>query len=268
MDINTINNKYTNNNSAKIDTNNANTYNNIQVDQQQQSDQYLKNDIINISEEGSTTQTDEQDKSFTHNYIEAKNAYLNRNNQDKEEKEEIEKANTDENNDTDIKGEKLDNQEQQELDDLKQRQNEVVTHENQHKAVGGSLAQAPSYSYTTGPDGNRYISDGEVSIDVSQEEDPKDTITKMQKVQAAALAPAQPSNADRQVAAQAANIEAQARAELNKEQQEDPTKVIDKNSDNQNNNNDNISKQDSSQTIDPDVINKNKQLDAQIKSKN
>ncbi len=133
MDINTINNKYTNNNSAKIDTNNANTYNNIQVDQQQQSDQYLKNDIINISEEGSTTQTDEQDKSFTHNYIEAKNAYLNRNNQDKEE---IEKANTDENNDTDIKGEKLDNQEQQELDDLKQRQNEVVTHENQHKAVG------------------------------------------------------------------------------------------------------------------------------------
>ena len=136
MDINTINNKYTNNNSAKIDTNNANTYNNIQVDQQQQSDQYLKNDIINISEEGSTTQTDEQDKSFTHNYIEAKNAYLNRNNQDKEEKEEIEKANTDENNDTDIKGEKLDNQEQQELDNLKQRQNEVVTHENQHKAVG------------------------------------------------------------------------------------------------------------------------------------
>ena len=51
----------------------------------------------------------------------------------------------------------------------------------------------------------------------SREKDPKDTIRKMQQVKRAALAPSQPSGQDRNVAARASQIEAEARIELLKE---------------------------------------------------
>jgi len=54
-----------------------------------------------------------------------------------------------------------------------------------------------------------------VSIDTSPErDDPEATINKAQRIQAAALAPAQPSDADRAVAAAAAQMASSARAEL------------------------------------------------------
>lgn len=277
--INAVDTNYNSTTAITTNANNANTYNNIQADQQATSDQYLKNDIINISEEGSSTQTDSQnDGSFTHNYINAKNAYLNRSDSSKTEqnKQEDQNANVDENNDTDTQGNKLDNQEQQELDELKARNDEVVAHENQHKAVGGSLAQAPSYAYTTGPDGKRYITDGEVSIDIAEESDPQETISKMQKVRAAALAPAQPSDADRRVAAEASNIEAQARAQLNAENNEQINNTNNTDGTNTQNEQNNSSKQDEQDTqsstsqITNDSNNLTKtatQLDAQSKSK-
>ena len=84
-----------------------------------------------------------------------------------------------------------------------------------HAAVGGQLASSPSYSYDIGPDGQRYAVAGEVQIDLSEVPgDPQATIIKMQQVKAAALAPAQPSSADRQVAAEAARRITQAQAEL------------------------------------------------------
>lgn len=105
--------------------------------------------------------------------------------------------------------------EQEKIEKLKQRDQEVRTHEQAHKAAGGQHAGAATYTYETGPDGRRYAVGGEVSVDISPVPgDPQATITKMQQIRRAALAPAQPSSQDRQVAAQASRIEAEARAEL------------------------------------------------------
>lgn len=104
---------------------------------------------------------------------------------------------------------------EQELSDLKQRDREVRAHEAAHAAVGGAVAGAPSYTFERGPDGNNYAIAGEVSVDLSPVEgDPQATIEKMELVQAAALAPAEPSSQDRQVAAQASLQINEARAEL------------------------------------------------------
>lgn len=98
--------------------------------------------------------------------------------------------------------------------DLQQRDAEVRRHEQAHKAVGGQYAGAISYTYQSGPDGKRYAIGGEVPIDASPiPGDPEATIRKLEQVRRAALAPAEPSGADRAVAAQASQGIQQARAE-------------------------------------------------------
>ncbi len=111
--------------------------------------------------------------------------------------------------------EQLTDQERQEVAKLKQRDREVRTHEQAHRAAGGAHTGAISLQFTQGPDGKRYAVQGSVPIDLSPiEGDPVATIRKMQQVQRAALAPADPSGADRRVAAQARRAEQQARSEL------------------------------------------------------
>jgi hypothetical protein len=105
--------------------------------------------------------------------------------------------------------------------ELQARDAEVRAHESAHKAAGGSLAGGMSFSYQTGPDGRRYAVGGEVSIDTGAERDPQATIAKMQRVIAAALAPAQPSSQDRAVAAQARATMAEAQRQLLEQQRED-----------------------------------------------
>ena len=110
----------------------------------------------------------------------------------------------------------LTEEEQREVEKLKERDSEVRRHEQAHKAAAGRYANgAPSFEYEVGPDGRRYAVGGEVSIDVSPvEDDPQATIDKMRQIRSAATAPAEPSNQDRQVAAEAAQLEQQARADL------------------------------------------------------
>ncbi len=110
----------------------------------------------------------------------------------------------------------LTEEELREVDRLKKRDAEVRRHEQAHKAAAGRYATGgPTYEYEKGPDGRQYAVGGEVQIDVSPVEgDPQATIQKMQQVRRAALAPAEPSAQDRKVAAEAARLEAQARAEL------------------------------------------------------
>lgn len=100
--------------------------------------------------------------------------------------------------------------------ELKKIDRQVRAHEAAHIAAAGALARGgASYSYTQGPDGQRYAVAGEVSIDTSPvRNNPDATLLKAQRIQAAALAPAQPSSADRAVAASAAQMAASARAEL------------------------------------------------------
>ncbi|TWX71415.1 putative metalloprotease CJM1_0395 family protein [Colwellia sp. C1TZA3] len=98
---------------------------------------------------------------------------------------------------------------------LENRDKAVRSHESAHAAVGGSLTGAPSYSYEIGPNGKKYAVGGEVSVDLTPiAGDPTKTIVKMNQVQAAALAPANPSAQDVRVAASAASIILEAQAEL------------------------------------------------------
>jgi len=113
-------------------------------------------------------------------------------------------------------------QELQQIKDLKARDTEVRTHEQAHAAVGGQYAGSPSYEYQRGPDGTNYAVGGEVPIDVGViNGDPQATIDKMQTVRAAALAPAEPSGADRAIAADATQKIAAAQAELASADDED-----------------------------------------------
>lgn len=111
--------------------------------------------------------------------------------------------------------ENLSAEEQTMLQELKARDTEVRTHEQAHLSAAGQYAAGgASFSYRTGPDGKRYASSGEVSIDMTKEKTPKATIQKMRTVRRAALAPASPSAADRNIAAQASTKEAQAMKEM------------------------------------------------------
>lgn len=109
----------------------------------------------------------------------------------------------------------LSDAEQAQVEKLKARDREVRAHEQAHATVGGQYAGAPSYTYQTGPDNQRYAVGGEVAIDVAPVDgDPEATINKMEIVIAAALAPAEPSPQDRKVAALAQSQRTQAMAEL------------------------------------------------------
>ncbi len=109
------------------------------------------------------------------------------------------------------------------LNQLKARDAEVRAHEAAHLAAAGPYANgAPTYEYETGPDGRQYAIGGEVSIDSSPVPgDPEATVRKAQTIKRAALAPREPSGQDRQVAAQAAQLEAQARQQIQAEKTEE-----------------------------------------------
>lgn len=113
-------------------------------------------------------------------------------------------------------------EEEQQVQELQARDTEVRLHEQQHVSAGGAyVTGGPSYTYQTGPDGKQYAIGGEVSIDVSEVAgDPEATVRKMQTVQAAALAPAEPSSQDYKVAAAARQAQSKAQMELSRQQAE------------------------------------------------
>ena len=116
--------------------------------------------------------------------------------------------------------EQQEKQDAAEIEQLKARDQEVRVHEQAHASTGGQYAGAPQYEYTTGPANKRYVTDGEVSIDVSEERTPEETLKKMEQVRAAALAPAEPSSQDLKVAAEASQKATEARSEIAKGQTE------------------------------------------------
>ena len=112
-------------------------------------------------------------------------------------------------------------EEQAVVAELRQTDRQVRAHEQAHLAAAGGLARGVSFTYVTGPDGQRYAVGGEVSIDTSPVGgDPQATIRKAQQIRAAANAPANPSSQDRQVAAQAGQMEQTARVELAQQERE------------------------------------------------
>jgi hypothetical protein len=116
-----------------------------------------------------------------------------------------------------LEAESTDSPDEQDLvNELGSRNQEVLTHEAAHMAAAGSYIRGgASYTYQTGPDGRRYAIGGEVQVDMSPiPGNPRATILKMQAIKAAAMAPASPSPQDVSVASAASQIEAQARADL------------------------------------------------------
>ena len=124
-------------------------------------------------------------------------------------------------------------EEEQDVRNLRERDQEVRRHEQAHAAAGGPHARGgPTFEYETGPDGKQYAVGGEVQIDTSPVKgDPRATIAKMQQVRRAASAPANPSSQDRAVAAKAAVAEQEARAELARQRSETPADVEGRTSD-------------------------------------
>jgi hypothetical protein len=116
----------------------------------------------------------------------------------------------------------LSTEEQQQVEELKKRDQEVRAHEAAHQAAAGRHAVGgASYSYQRGPDGANYAVGGEVKIDASPVRgDPEASLEKAQTVRRAALAPAEPSAQDRAVAAQASKHVVDAQTEIRAEQAE------------------------------------------------
>jgi hypothetical protein len=114
-------------------------------------------------------------------------------------------------------GEPLSDSEMRQVRELERRDREVRDHEKAHASVGGPYAGSPSYDYQRGPDGERYAVGGRVSIDYGPVRgDPEATIEKMKTVIAAALAPAEPSSKDLQIASQARQNLLEARLEADR----------------------------------------------------
>ncbi|GAB6183639.1 putative metalloprotease CJM1_0395 family protein [Thermodesulfovibrio hydrogeniphilus] len=97
---------------------------------------------------------------------------------------------------------------------LRNIERKVVAHEMAHKAVAGKYAGPVNYGYTKGPDGKLYITSGEVSLALSEEATPEETVEKMEIIKRAAMAPADPSPQDIRVAQTAAIKEMRARMEM------------------------------------------------------
>lgn len=118
-------------------------------------------------------------------------------------------------------------EELKQLSQLKSRDREVRSHEQAHLSVAGQYARGgASFTLEKGPDGNSYAVGGEVPIDIGTESEPEATIQKMQVVRRAALAPADPSSADRQIAADASAKELRARQEIAAKLQDKMSNVL------------------------------------------
>lgn len=118
---------------------------------------------------------------------------------------------------------------QREAEKLKETDRRVKAHEQAHMAAGAGLVRGGAqYSYQRGPDGQMYAVAGEVTLDTSPvPNSPEATLTKAQRIRAAALAPADPSPQDQKVAAQAGTMEAKAASELAQQKKGELQKVQD-----------------------------------------
>jgi len=115
----------------------------------------------------------------------------------------------------------LSSDEQALVQKLQSRDTEVKAHEAAHQAAGGGMTDGASYSYEKGPDGKMYAIGGEVSISTKGGSTPQEEIANARQVQAAALAPTNPSSQDVAVASSAKIMEMKAQQKLIKQQQEE-----------------------------------------------
>lgn len=103
---------------------------------------------------------------------------------------------------------------QRQLQALQSRDIAVKAHEMAHATAAAGLSGVPTYTYQTGPNGERFAIGGQVNIDMSPGRTPEETLTKASRILAAATAPSDPSSADNSVAMQASRMASIARAQI------------------------------------------------------
>ena len=104
----------------------------------------------------------------------------------------------------------LSEEEQKQVQELKEIDRKVRQHEMAHLAAAQGIAvSGANFEYKRGPDGVNYAVGGDVQIDASKERDPEATIDKARRIVTAALAPSDPSPQDRSVAAKARAMESE-----------------------------------------------------------
>jgi hypothetical protein len=109
-------------------------------------------------------------------------------------------------------------EQQRQLASLEARDREVRAHDQAHLSTAGGLATGPAkFTYQRGPNGVNYAVGGEVPLSLRKGQTPEETLANARKIQAAALAPAQPSQQDRNVAAVAGQMALEAATELARE---------------------------------------------------
>lgn len=108
------------------------------------------------------------------------------------------------------RGGRADGREEPDADDkallakLQARDAKVRAHEARHvMAAGGQAAGAPTYTYQTGPDGQRYAIGGSVNISMRTTGDPEADARQARTARRAALATGEPSARDMQTAMRA-----------------------------------------------------------------
>ena len=125
-----------------------------------------------------------------------------------------------------MKGQKeLSPVEEVEVSRMAARDAEVRRHELAHASAGGAHIGIAEYKYERGPDGKLYAVGGRVSIDVAPAGSPAATIRKMEAVIRAAMAPANPSMADRAAAVLAWQIRQMAVTEEKAEEKDKERKA-------------------------------------------
>lgn len=134
-----------------------------------------------------------------------------------------------------VNGKELTMSEVREVRELEKIDAQVKAHEAAHQAAGGGLAGAASFSYQKGPDNKMYAVAGEVPIQIKEGSTPQETIAIARQIQAAAMAPADPSPQDYRVAASAVKLEMEAKIELSEQQEEERKEASQDNQTNQSN---------------------------------
>lgn len=94
-----------------------------------------------------------------------------------------------------------------EIEELSEREQSIIKHELAHMLVGGGMAGSPSFVYTLGPDGRKYVSGGNVSLRLPKGGSYDQLLRDLKRVKAAATAPMDPSPQDMNTAAMATAME-------------------------------------------------------------
>lgn len=154
-----------------------------------------------------------------------------------------------------LNGVELTQKEVQQVRELQSIDKNVKAHEAAHQAAGGGLAGAASFTYTRGPDNQMYATAGEVPVSMQKGNTPEETIANARQIAAAAMAPADPSPQDYKVAANAAKMEFDARAEAMKLKAEESKEKEEKNKEKDNKNTENSSETDKNSNLNKDFKN-------------